>query len=140
MKYTFIPLRALILLVLTVIAASCHEDNNLVGHEVIGDPNFEFKLYDESTVIAYSRKANPVQTTVLNAYQMGVYMDPVYGTTTASVLSQVTLSKAQPTFGIEPKIESVFMDLPYFSTVIEDIGNFKIYQLDSMFGSTPFKL
>src|SRR5690606_36833652 len=27
-----------------------------------------------------------------------------------------------------------------FSTVIEDTGSFKIYQLDSIFGSTPFKL
>lgn len=140
MKYKFIPFKSLILLALTVIMTSCHEDNNLVGNEVIGDPNFEFKLFDESTIIAYSRKANPVQTTSLNAYQMGVYIDPVYGTTTANVLSQVTLSKTQPTFGIDPKIESVYLDLPYFSTVIEDLGDLRIYQLDSMFGSTPFKL
>src|SRR5690606_17810605 len=140
MKYKFIPFKSFILLVITVVMASCHEDNNLVGNEVIGDPNFEFKLYDESTVVAYSRKANPVQTTALNSYQMGVYVDPVYGMTSANVLSQVTLSETQPTFGANPKIESVFLDLPYYSTLIEEIESLKIYQLDSIFGNTPFKL
>ena len=140
MKYKFIPFKSFILLIITVVMASCHEDNNLVGNEVIGDPNFEFKLYDESTVVAYSRKANPVQTTALNSYQMGVYVDPVYGMTSANVLSQVTLSETQPTFGANPKIESVFLDLPYYSTLIEEIESLKIYQLDSIFGNTPFKL
>ncbi|PIX08368.1 MAG: hypothetical protein COZ75_12405 [Flavobacteriaceae bacterium CG_4_8_14_3_um_filter_34_10] len=122
-----------------VFVSSCEEDFNSVGSDIIGDPNFNFDLYDTSEIITYSRRINPVQTTNLPVYQLGVYNDPVYGLTQASVLAQVTLDQVNPSFGENPEIESVILNIPYFSKSTgtgEDIT----YTLDSIFGNTPIKL
>lgn len=126
-----------IVAILSVLWVSCHEDFTPVGNEVIGDANFEFKLFDESTIKAYSRKAEPVQTNYLGTYQLGVYNDPVYGMTKTNLLAQVTMSETQPFFGDDPRIESVFIEIPYFSRKDES-GELTIYYLDSIFGNSPF--
>ncbi len=124
---------------LSIVVISCEEDFNSVGSDIIGDPNFNFDLYDQGGVIAYSRRTNPVQTNNLPVYQLGVYNDPVYGLSEASVLAQVTLDQVNPSFGENPEIESVFLSVPYFSNS-EGSGEDITYSLDSIFGSTPYKL
>lgn len=118
---------------------SCEEEFSPVGSEIIADPNFEFDLYDEATVVAYSRRAFPVQTNNLPVYQLGVYNDPVYGITEASILSQVTMDQTNPSFGANPEIQKVTLSIPYFSTS-EGTGDETIYSLDSVYGYAPIKL
>lgn len=124
---------------LVFIVTSCQEDFNSVGSEIIADPNFEFDLYDQATVLAYSRRAFPVQTNNLPVYQLGVYNDPVYGITESSILSQITLGQTNPSFGENPEIKKVILNLPYFSTA-EGTGDDQTFRLDSIFGNAPFKL
>jgi len=124
---------------LSIVITSCEEDFNSVGSDIIGDPNFNFDLYDQGLVTAYSRRTNPVQTNNLPVYQLGVYNDPVYGLTEASVLAQVTLDQLNPSFGENPEIESVYLSVPYFSTSL-GTGDDVTYTLDSIFGNTPYKL
>tara|TARA_R110000850_G_scaffold271031_2_gene404643 strand:+ start:31753 stop:33267 length:1515 start_codon:yes stop_codon:yes gene_type:complete len=120
--------------VLAIFATSCQEDFNAVGSDIIGDPNFEFDLYDEASVVAYSRRANPVQTNNLPVYHLGIYNDPVYGITQANVLAQVTMNQTNPSFGENPEIEKVYLNIPYFSTT-EGTGVNQSYKLDSIFGN-----
>jgi hypothetical protein len=127
----------LFLVVLTVVA--CQEDFSPVGSDIIADPNFEFDLYDQATVVAYSRRAFPVQTNNLPAYQLGVYNDPVYGITEASILSQVTMDQTNPSFGENPEIKEVILSIPFFATA-QGTGNSATFSLDSVFGNSPFKL
>ncbi|PKP26063.1 MAG: hypothetical protein CVU03_05145 [Bacteroidetes bacterium HGW-Bacteroidetes-2] len=122
-----------------VFISSCEENFNSVGSDIIGDPNFNFDLYDAASVVGYSRRANPVETTNLPVYQLGVYNDPIFGVTQASVLAQVTLDQVNPTFGLNPEIESVILSIPYFSTST-GTGEEITYTLDSIFGSSPIKL
>lgn len=125
--------------VLAIFVISCQEDFNAVGSDIIGDPNFQFDLYDETSVVAYSRMANPVQTNNLPIYHLGIYDDPVYGTTQANVLAQVTMEETNPSFGGNPEIEKVYLNVPYFSTS-EVTGDNTSYQLDSIFGDSEIKL
>lgn len=129
----------LILGLITLSLVSCQEDFNAVGSDIINDPNFEFDLYDQATVIAYSRKANPVQTDNLPVYQLGVFNDAVFGSTEASILSQVTLSQTNPFFGDNPEVKKVILSLPYFSTS-SGTGETATFTIDSLFGNSPIKL
>lgn len=125
--------------ILLIALGSCAEDFSSVGSDIIGDPNFEFDLYENASIKAYSRRAYPVQTNNLPVYQLGVYNDPVFGTSEASILTQVTMNETNPTFGENPEIEKVILDIPYFSTS-QGTGDETTYTLDSIFGQAPFKL
>lgn len=124
---------------LVFIVTSCQEDFNSVGSDIIADPNFEFDLYEQASVVAYSRRAFPVQTNNLPVYQLGVYSDPVYGITESSILSQLTLDQTNPSFGENPEIKKVILNLPYFSTA-EGTGDDQTFILDSIFGDSKIKL
>lgn len=125
--------------VLAIFVTSCQEDFNAVGSDIIGDPNFQFDLYDEASVVAYSRRASPVQTNNLPVYHLGIYNDPVYGTTQANVLAQVTMNQTNPSFGENPEIEKVYLNIPYSSTS-EGSGANETFELDSIFGNSAIKL
>jgi hypothetical protein len=91
---------ALIGTFLLFVNLSCDEDVTTIGNGVIdGNPFVSDKaVYD---VFTYNRNILAVQTNKLPIYQIGVFDDPVYGRTTASITSQVSLAGGQgnPTFG-----------------------------------------
>lgn len=126
------------ILVVIVVFASCEEDFNTIGSNIV-DQNFTTELFDESTVIAYSRKSLPVQTNALTSYQLGVYNDPVYGESRVNLLSQVTLQTAAPDFGDCVQLDSVVLYIPFFneSSVADGVTT---YALDSVFGNKPINI
>ncbi len=90
---------------LTLAGISCDQDLTTIGDTVVGGEPFTTgkASYD---VFAYNKKVEAVQTNKLPLYQLGVFDDPVYGRTEASITSQVRFqvsggaSAANPTFGI----------------------------------------
>ncbi len=137
-----IKIAAIVAVIFTV--ASCDDDFNSVGSEVIGDVNFEDNQYT-AIPVAYSKRFDRVQTSNLPNNLLGVYNDPVYGQTTYSVLSQVALSRQSPVFGQNAILDSVVIDLPYFSSIIESEINTEgetvnTYELDSVYGFAPTNL
>lgn len=132
-----LPKLVAILLVI-VVFASCEEDFNTIGSDIV-DQNFTTELFDESTVIAYSRKSLPVQTNGLPAYQLGIYNDPTYGQSRVNLLSQLTLQTGDPDFGDCVQLDSVVLYLPFFSeSTLED--EVTTYTLDSVFGNAPINI
>ncbi len=130
--------KLLAILVVIVVFASCEEDFSTIGSDIV-DQNFTTELFDEGTVIAYSRKSLPVQTNGLSAYQLGVYNDPVYGQSRVNFLSQLTLETSDPDFGDCVQLDSVVLYLPFFSeaTTANDITT---YTLDSVFGNEEINI
>ncbi|MFT4831907.1 MAG: hypothetical protein ACI815_001558 [Psychroserpens sp.] len=79
---------------------SCEEDITTIGEGVIGGEPFENEsaVYD---VFAYNKKIEAVQTNRLPIYQLGIFNDPIYGKTEASITSQVRLGGGtSPLFGV----------------------------------------
>jgi len=124
------------ILFILIAMASCREDVSDIGSEILGDELPNGVLDDSYSVVAYSRKQAPVQTNRLPAYQLGVYNDPVYGKSTVSLLSQLTMNVNDPKFGEEATVDSVFVYLPYFSRDIS-VDDIKRYQVDSIYGNRP---
>ena len=119
---------------------ACDEDFTEIGGEIINNPsNVELR---EVEVNAYSQKINSVQTNNLNNYFLGSVNHPVYGESTASIVTQLSLSTLNPDFGDNVQLDSVVMTIPYYSTEIESSDNESEieYTLDSVYGDGSFNL
>ncbi len=130
-----------ILLVATVVLLySCDKDFNAIGDDLIGDDHFALEAtnYD---VLAYNQEISPIQSNALAVNGLGIYDNPVFGTTTANYNAQLTLATDAPVIGDEPEIESAVLSIPYFShaTAVDPKGG-NVYVLDSIFGPDNGKL
>lgn len=132
--------RVFIVLLLIVLAASCEEDFNTIGVDIIGDENFQSEFTDSLTILSYSRKLVPVQTNGLPVYQLGLYNDPVYGKRTVNFLGQVTLDETDPDFETAAQVDSVVLYIPFFSEQISNNDEEREFRLDSVYGSEPIDI
>ena len=130
-----------ILLVATVVLLySCDKDFNAIGDELIGDNHFglEAEKYD---VLAYNQEVTPVQSNALAINGLGIYDNPVLGTTKSNYASQVGLSAYSPVIGEEPEIVNAILSVPYFSHVTAtDPKGGNVYELDSIYGDPKGKI
>ncbi|MEM6514856.1 MAG: DUF4270 domain-containing protein [Bacteroidota bacterium] len=92
-------------------------------------------------VIAYTKALGPVQTNALPVNAFGVYKDPNFGTTTASLVTELNISTFAPDFGENTSLDSVVLTIPYFSTLTsfteEGVAE---YDLDSVFGTEAINI
>jgi hypothetical protein len=144
MKKKKIALRNLVTLsLLTSFFIACDKDFSTLESDIVTNDNatnFDglSRNYD---VIAFSKALDPVQTNALPINLLGVYNDPIYGQTTASVVSQLRTNLIDPDFGDNVVLDSVVISVPYFSKATETTEEGEtIYELDSVFGDSPMKL
>ncbi|MDA8874701.1 DUF4270 domain-containing protein [Winogradskyella sp.] len=84
-------------------------------------------------VISYNKPLNPIQTNNLGLNMLGVYDDPTYGRTVASLLTQVNTSLLDPSFGDNVILDSVVLTIPFFSRNVGVIDEtFIDYEIDSV--------
>jgi len=142
MKLNTVLTRTLGLLMLLFVFFSCEDDFLEVGSGLVDDSNFT-SGNESYPVTAYSERffdSLGVQTNGLSAGVLGYYQDSIYGSTTASTLSQVSLSAYNSTFGTNPVVDSVVFTMPYFSTGSVNSENETVYELDSVYGSDPIRV
>ncbi len=134
MKKSFLKISSL--LFLFVLLISCDKDFNSLDSEVIGDDHFDLELYDEATVVAYSKATGVVQTNNLPLNALGIYKNDFFGTTKAHFVTQVELGSENPSFGFNPIIDSVYLYVPYFTELksTETSGE-RVYELDYIYGN-----
>lgn len=132
--------RIAILTAVIISFIACNDDFNEIGSSIVDHNNFDALLYDHTALEAHSEKINRIKSSNLSSYALGVYNDPLYGKTTANVLTQLSLSRENPDFGDDPILDSVVLAVPFFSTVKEQSTFKSKYDLDSVFGSGTVKL
>ncbi|MFD1161628.1 DUF4270 domain-containing protein [Hwangdonia seohaensis] len=146
MKNIFKALKfsSIFLLVMALFIA-CDKDFNTIESDVLGKDNANFNTNNLNLqILAYNKKLDSLQINNLSSNLFGVFNDPAYGLTTASIITQVTPSVSNPNFGDNPAIDSVVLKVPYFSKVSADSpdenGN-EVYTIkDSLYGGAPIKL
>lgn len=142
MKKSFLKIVSILAISFSVI--SCDKDFNSIGSDIIDDAHFNLEGYEAENLKAYSIATGPVQTNNLPINALGIYKDSYFGTTKAHIVSQVELSSANPTIGENAVIDSVYLYIPYFSTLKSTTtSGERIYELDSVYGNSPtakFKL
>jgi len=134
MKKSFLKISSL--LFLFVVLISCDKDFNSLDSDVISDDHFDL-VYDEASVVAYSKETGEVQANNLPLNALGIYKNDFFGKTTAHFVTQVELSSENPNFGYNPVIDSVYLYVPYFveSDVTTESNGERIYELDSVYGN-----
>lgn len=132
--------KKILLLATVAIFYSCDKEFNSIGDDLIGDNHFDLEAEDYS-VTAYNQKVTPVASNNLPINALGIYDNPVFGTNTANFNTQVALASYAPTLGEGAVIDSVTLNVPYFSTAksIDDKG-VTTYELDSIYGPETGKI
>ena len=119
------------------VIASCDSDYNELGADMIGEDSFEVGEPETFTVKAYNQVLDPVETSDLSINSLGIYNDPIFGETTASLAVQVQLATLNPTFDevLQPQIDSVVLTVPYnFTRLKTETDGSSTYDLDSIYG------
>lgn len=137
MKNSLIRITAIVLGLFGLV--SCDKDFNSLDSDVLGDDHFDLLLKEDVSVVAYSKATGDVQSNNLEVNALGIYNNPVFGTTKAHFVTQLELNSVNPVIGdnveIKP-IDSVYLFVPYFSTSLNETdsdGN-NLYELDSIYG------
>jgi len=131
----------LLLFAFTII--SCDKDYNTLGSDIVGDEHFDFEKWTVQNLSSYSMEACPVQTNNLPLNSLGIYDNPVFGTTKANFVSQIEMIYENPSIGYDYDItanDSVYIYIPFFSTLQSTTeGGEGIYELDSIYGDPTQK-
>ncbi len=120
----------------------CDKDFNTIESDVIGVKNF---ATDHALVpiTSFNKKLDSLQINNLPTTEFGVFNDPIYGQTKASIIAQVVPTSFSPSFGDNPAIDSVVLSIPYYSKTAADSPDAKgntVYSIsDSLYGSAPIK-
>jgi hypothetical protein len=137
-------LKQILLGLFVVLFASCDKDFNEIGTNIVGDDHFDFERDTTFFIKASNQKLGPVASNNLDINPLGIYNNPAFGKATASFVTQIEMLSPNPIFTTinnPPVIDSVIMNIPYFSTYLDtdEDGN-KLYELDSIFGGNVAKL
>lgn len=146
-KKSFLQQFAFGLMALSLLV-SCDKDFNEIGTDIVGDDHFGFDKYTGATVKAYNQKLGPIASNNLPINPLGFYQNPAFGTTQANFVTQVELGTTNPQFNnVDPEeydteptaIDSVVLEVPYFSKVVSRTGRVTTYKLDSIYGNPESK-
>ena len=142
MKKSFLKIVTVITIAFAVI--SCDKDFNTLDSDVIGEDHFDLEKYEVENLIAYTKETGAVQANNLPLNALGIYNNPKFGITKAHFVTQIELGTENPSFGYDPVIDSVYLYVPYFSSLKStETNGERIYELDSVRGNAEtgkFKL
>jgi len=131
------------IMLLSIIVIACEKDYNTIGSDIAGNKNF-ITAIDSFTATAYNKKMDPIQTNGLPSNLLGIYNDPVYGSTAASIVSQLIPQSYPDSFGENVEVDSVILSIPYYNKTATDSpdedGNILYDISDSLYGGSPIKL
>lgn len=133
------PIIALTLFSVLSIVLSCDTEYSSIESDVLGENNFNFDAKQlEIPIKTYNKNLSGQQINGLTGNLLGFFNDPIYGETTASIVTQVLPSafgdNSATRFGTNAVIDSVTLTVPYFTTQISTDANGKPeYRLDSLF-------
>ena len=134
--------KQILLLASIVLFVSCDKEYNVVGDGLISQNHFMLK---DSTfsVVAYNQKITPIESENLPVNALGIYDNPAFGKTTASFATQVILATVNPVVSTNPVIDSVYLNIPYFTDPLKNVANADgstTYVLDSIYGASKAKI
>jgi hypothetical protein len=119
-------------LITALLFTTCKSDYNELGLD-IQPPNDKLNVFstDTTTVLAYSQIFDSVKSDETSVSMLGSILDPVFGSTTASIYTQFRLSESAYDFGTTPIPDSLILSLKYdgFYGDSTAVMTIKVYEL-----------
>ncbi|MDJ0644667.1 MAG: DUF4270 domain-containing protein [Flavobacteriaceae bacterium] len=113
---------------------SCEKDFENIGVNIVNNNLFDTEFQDFE-VVAYSKNVDSSRVDGLPIYGIGVLNDDDFGILRSAFISQLGLPVGGIDFGLNPVIDTVILDIPYFATRQENNEDgTPNFTLDSIFG------
>ncbi len=126
----------LALLMLGILLFSCKKEPSQIGLDIVGGNPLIVHFSDTTNVQVYSTLRDSVRTDGMTNHLLGVVVDPVFGTTRASLAIQYNLSLSSYSFGENATVDSVVLSVPYQETAVYGDStaqlSFKVYELGEL--------
>ncbi|BAO54725.1 DUF4270 domain-containing protein [Nonlabens marinus] len=122
-------------LAIVFVLVSCDTDPTELGSDFLGIDIDGTIVQQDFEAKAFSAPLNPVQTNNFPSVQLGTYTDPLYGETKYEFVTQLSLATAGVDFGANRRLDSVVLEIPYFTTVEGREGEATTYSIDSLYGT-----
>lgn len=103
----------LLLIALSLILSACKESDTLGGNLLPNGDQSQFITGSNFNLVTFSVKEDSVKSDDLSLSLFGSYVDPVFGKSSASFLTQFVSSSNQLNFGLNPIIDSVVLSMSY---------------------------
>jgi len=121
----------------------CKKDFSTAGFHTLKDENFRFETY-RAKIRTYTAAVERVLAQNPSVINLGIYEQPAFGLSSADLLIQFGNTSAFGSLNFQNADSILFVELriPYFSSKNEDLSTDTdpVYDLDSIFGSTPIKV
>jgi len=125
--------RLFLLITLTSLIWSCKKEPDLLGLDLIPEEDLlNHAVIDTITIRAITEREDTLRTDELATMLLGSINDPVFGTTTASVYTQLRLPGTNVSFGTDVVVDSIVLTLPYKGIYGDSsaVQNITVYELD----------
>lgn len=127
-------IRYFLFLTLIALAVSCKKKTpEDIGLPILpGEDLLNASFTDTITLITHTVYDDSLKTDEVTPLLLGNMNDPVFGVSKASIFTQISLSKSNPVFGINPQLDSVVLSLVYSSGQYYgalDPQKFKVYEV-----------
>ena len=125
------------------VLGSCEKKENTIGSGFLDGEKFGSGIYRNTQILAFTKEKENIITSGSTRNLLGVYQDPIFGKAKSGFGIQLALSKVNPEFGANAKVDSVILTMPYLGkddTKTIGIGDdeetikFKNYDTDSIYG------
>lgn len=120
---------------------ACEKDFENIGVNIV-DNNLFNTAYEDVNIIANTVNVEASRVNNLPVRNLGIFQDNEFGKLNAAIISQLRNATAID-FGLNPVIDTVILDIPYFSRSNDANANgTPDFTLDSIFGNqnTEYKL
>ena len=119
---------------LVIIFYSCNKEADRIGINLQpeGD-NLIVMVSDTTSIYAYSVLVDSIRTDETSVSLLGSYFDPVFGSSTSSIYTQVRLTTASVDFGVNPVLDSIILAFEYTGEYYGDTSytqNLKVSRMD----------
>ena len=115
-----------------IVLASCTDEPDLIGLKQLQNEKLGIGFSDTTTIVAYSVFDDSLRTDNYPVSLLGTFNDPIFGTTSASIFTQVRLSTLSPNF-TGASLDSLVLYLPYSGSYqAETMGDLqvKVYEVN----------
>lgn len=113
---------------------SCKKEPSQIGLNVVGENPLNVLFTDTTSVKVYSVLRDSVRTDYLANSILGVVVDPIFGTTKASLYVQYDLTIANYSFGEQQSFDSLVLTIPYQNVSVYGDSmaplSFNVYELN----------
>ncbi|MCL2290176.1 MAG: DUF4270 domain-containing protein [Bacteroidetes bacterium] len=130
----------LLLCTILSVSQSCQKEPSSIGLNLKDRDDLLNAIFtDTATLIAYSVLEDTLNTTNLVHNFLGHIKDPIFGTTTAGIYTQLIPSGSNVNFGEAPQLDSIVLTLRYTGGFYGDTANpftIRVYELTEPILST----